>query len=203
MNAHRISGYACLTVCAGLFWSASAAAQEPARPELRVLKYEGELCPPDSLKFPVSSGALAIRTAVAGSGDQKCHIEAEIEVPAGLRFRASIHSGTVYDVTGEAPEAGARVSFTYCLGSEGGVSSECTGGETFSKPIIAAGDQTEVADEPLQLSAPECSDPTAPMILPLSLDLAASLQQDTTLRIYAFSGAFATDLELTSCEAGF
>lgn len=212
MNTHNSMGrYACLSACVGVLWSASAAAaQEPSRPELRLVKYEGELCPPDSLKFPVSSGALAIRTDVAASGDRKCHIEAEIVVPAGLRFRASVHSGAVFDVTGEAPEPDARVSFVYCLGSVGSASSECLegspsriAGESFSKVIVPVGGETPQQDDHLDLTAPECSDPTQPMVLPLSLDIAANLQGDTTLRIYALSGAFMTDLEMTSCEAGF
>jgi hypothetical protein len=220
MTTNACYQFAALPALAGLLWltasldASGAAAQDRPRPELRLVSYEGELCPPGSLGFSFSDGGLTITTSVERGGEQTCHIEAELVVPADQRFRTPAFTSRLYAI-GDGNIPASQASFTYCLGREGSTGSDCydgspdrVGGETFPKtivPVPIGSNEPEdvVTTDYVNITVPECSDPTQPMVLPFNFDIKANVQANSTLRIYALDAELTEGIEWTTCEEGF
>lgn len=195
----RLASAGALFSLVGAVHADSASAQDAPAPELNLIGYDGDLCPNGTLDFNVSDGGLTITTSTDQSGSQSCHIETELVVPAGWRFRNPIFSSSLYASSAE-PIPASQASFTYTLVG--------AGSETFAKtivPVLFESEETDsvVIQDRVNITVPECTDPTQPIALKFNLDISANIQADTTLRITALDGEFTQGVEWTTCEEGF
>lgn len=169
-------------------------------PEVRLSHYFGSLCPEDSLDFSASDGGLTITTSTDIAGQASCELHLELTVPAGFRFRRPLFFASGWAINDDDEDRAPNlVRMTYGLDGMQLTSEHDLPG---ARPSSSETGSFVLADTP-QLTVPECSDPSEPMVVDLSVSVDVDIPAGNMMRIVALDGELELGVQWTTCREGF
>jgi hypothetical protein len=165
-------------------------------PELRLIEYEGSMCPEGSLGFSSSDGAATLTTSTDQIGDQECRILIELTLPAGYRFRRPIVHVAGWALKTVESTSSARVSMRYSLGGAT-VSSEH---DVPGLPLSSLADMAFLLKDTPDLQVPECDDPMKPSTLAFEAVVEVEIPDDHFLHISALDWQLVDGVRWSRCD---
>lgn len=162
---------------------------------LELTRYEGELCPPDTVDFSSNPGAFTLHTSTDASGSQRCEIHVQVTVPPGYRFERPVLSTTGYGIREEESAPPTQVAVSYTLG-ETSVSSH----HEVPGAWLEGGDIEDyvLVDTPA-LTFEACSGTEEPAVLDLQIDIEATVPDATLFRVAALDGELDIGVQWFAC----